>query len=261
MNQYFGKREPFAASISGAPATTVIVILNIGLFIGVLVTGGADTQNLLKWGAKYGPSIADGQYWRLLVPVFLHAGFFHLLTNLFGLVIFGSMVERTFGTKNFIAIYLAAGIMGNVVSFLAGPNPGVGASGGVFGIVAAFGVYLLLNRKLLGQMGSQQLTSIGLIVSINIVFGLVSTGIDNAAHFGGLLAGGFVAWLTTPRERLFVLQDPVDLGQSRVTIKTDVKSTSKLTLAILVIVIIAGVLTQIGTQTYIEDIFGNKIPR
>ncbi|GIT58725.1 MAG: hypothetical protein Ct9H300mP19_06730 [Dehalococcoidia bacterium] len=41
--------------------------------------------------------------------------------------------------------------LGNVVSFLAGPNPGVGASGGVFGIVAAFGVYLLLNRKLLGQ--------------------------------------------------------------------------------------------------------------
>ena len=261
MNQYFGKRQPFAASISGAPATTVIVILNIGLFIGVLVTGGADTQNLVKWGAKYGPSIADGQYWRLLVPVFLHAGFFHLLTNLFGLVIFGSMVERTFGTKNFIAIYLAAGIIGNVVSFLAGPNPGVGASGGVFGIVAAFGVYLLLNRKLLGQMGSQQLTSIGLIVSINIVFGLVSTGIDNAAHFGGLLAGGFVAWLTTPRERLFVLQDPVDLGQSRVTIKTDVKSTSKLTLAILVVVIVAGVLTEIGSQTYIEDIFGNKIPR
>ena len=107
MNQYFGKREPFAASISGAPATTVIVILNIGLFIVVLVTGVADTQNLLKFGAIYGPIIADGEYWRLLVPVFLHAGFFHLLTNLFGLVIFGSMVERTFGTKNFIAIYLS----------------------------------------------------------------------------------------------------------------------------------------------------------
>ena len=69
-----------------------------------------------------------------------------------------------------------------------------------------------------------------------------------------------MAWLVTPRERLFVLQDSVDLGQSRVTLKTDVQPVSKLMLAILIIVIVAGVLTGIESQTYTANIFGNKMP-
>lgn len=233
---------------------------NILFFIGVSLTGGSNTQNLLNWGAKYGPYIAEGEYWRLFLPMFLHVGLFHLMTNLFGLLIFGSMVERTFGSINFVAVYLAAGVMGNVVSYVAGPNAGAGASGAVFGIIGAFGMYLLLNRRLLGQIGSQQLTSIGVIVAINVVFGLMTPGIDNAAHFGGLLAGGVVAFFIAPRERLVAVQTPFNFGTPRMAMKTGQQPLSQLAIAAVVILVIAVGLTYLETSTYVTNILGHKIP-
>lgn len=225
-----------------------------------MFTGGPETQNLLRWGAKYGPYIAEGEYWRLALPMFLHVGFFHLLTNLFGLVIFGSMVERTFGSRNFVAIYLTAGVLGNAVSFLAGPNPGVGASGSVFGILGAFGVYLLLNRKLLGQMGRQQLTSIGVIVAINVVLGLATPGIDNAAHFGGLIAGGIVAALIAPRERLFAVETSFNFGTPRMALRSGPQPGSLVVVAIVLIAVIAIGITLFESSTYVTNILGQKIP-
>jgi rhomboid protease GluP len=238
------------ASINGSPATSVLVAINILFFLGVELTGGAGKQNLLKWGAKHGPDIAEGEYWRLFLPMFLHVDFFHMLMNLFGLVIFGRMVERIFGTRDFVVVYLTAGIMGNVTSYLAGPNYSVGASGAVSGILGAFGVYLLLNRRLLGHMGRQELTSIGVIVAINIVFGLTIAGIDNAAHFGGFLAGGFVAWLIAPRQRLFAVENTFNFGSQRMALTPGDQSTSKLVLAIVVIAAVAVVVTWFVSQSY-----------
>jgi|TARA_B100000959_G_scaffold286820_1_gene367461 rhomboid protease GluP len=235
-------------------------VINIIFFLGVMLTGGTGTQNLIDWGAKYGRYIAEGEYWRLVLPMFLHVSFFHMLTNLFGLVIFGSMVERIFGTWNFVVIYLMAGILGNVVSFLAGPNLGVGASGAVFGILGAFGVYLLLNRRLLGQMGRQQLTTIGVIVAINVVLGLSISGIDNAAHFGGLLAGGLVALLIAPRERLFAVETPFNFGTPRMALRSGAQPASRVLVAIILIVAIATAITWFESQSYVTNVFGQKIP-
>lgn len=220
-----------------------------------MIKGGTDgrqgTQNLIDLGAKFGPFIADGEYWRLALPMFLHVGFFHLLTNLFGLIIFGSMVERIFGPRNFVAIYLAAGVMGNVASFVAGPNISVGASGAVFGIFGAFGMYLLLNRRLLGQVGRQQLTSIGVIVAINIVFGLSTSGIDNAAHIGGLIGGALIAFFIAPRERLVAIASPFSFaGAPRMSLQTGQQPVARLAAAVAVITIIAVILTFLETQKY-----------
>ncbi|NQW19828.1 MAG: rhomboid family intramembrane serine protease [Chloroflexi bacterium] len=260
MRQNPVQRQSFVAGISGAPATSAIVSINILFFLGVMASGGPGTQNLLNWGAKYGPYIAEGQYWRLFIPMFLHAGFFHLLTNLFALVIFGSIVERTFGTRNFVVVYMSAGVMGNVVSFMAGPNPGVGASGAVFGILGAFGVYLLLNRRFLGQMGRQQLTSIGVIVAINVVMGLASTGIDNAAHFGGLLAGGLVSYLIAPREQLLAVDTPFNFGTPRMAMRTGARPAYRVVQAIVLVAVITVAITWIESGTYVTNIVGQKIP-
>lgn len=246
--------------VEGSPATSFILALNVLFFLGTMVTGGSTTQNLVDWGAKYGPYIAEGEIWRLFLPVLLHAGIFHLLANSFGLVIFGTMLEKIYGTRNFVAVYISAGVMGNVVSFLVGPNPGVGASGAVFGIVGAFAVYLLLNRRMLGQLGSQQLTSVGVIVFINIVFALASPGIDNAAHFGGLLAGALMAYFIAPRQRLVQLEPPFSFGPPRVMMQPIKVETSRLVIALLVIAAIAVVITWYESQTYVTNIFGNKVP-
>jgi rhomboid protease GluP len=234
--------------------------LNVLFFFGVMLTGGSTTQNLLNWGAKYGPYIAEGEYWRLFLPMFLHVGFFHMATNLFGLVIFGSMVERIFGGRNFAVVYVTAGVMGNVVSYFAGPNPGVGASGAVFGLLGAFGVYLLMNRRLLGSLGRQQLTSIGVIVAINVVMGLVTSGIDNTAHFGGLFAGGMVAYLIAPRERLFEAETPFNFGQPSMVLRSVTQPVSRVILAIVFIGLIAVALTWFESGTYVTNIVGQNTP-
>jgi rhomboid protease GluP len=248
LRQFNRPRQPLSASIRGVPATSIFVAINLLFFVGVTITGGTDGRqgslNLLDWGAKNGPLIADGEYWRLALPMFLHVGFFHLLTNMFGLIIFGSMVERIFGFRNFLGIYLSAGVMGNVASYVAGPNLSVGASGAVFGIFGAFGMYLLLNRRLLGQMGRQQLTSIGVIVAINIVFGLSIAGIDDAAHIGGLIAGALVAYFIAPREQLVSVSSPFSfVGPPRMALQTGQQSASRLVSAVAVIAIIAVTLT------------------
>ena len=196
-------RSPLSASFTGAPVTLTLIGINVLAFVLLEATGGSqDPVNLYRWGAKYGPAIADGEWWRLVLPIFMHIGFFHLLTNSIGLLIFGSMTERAFGSVPYLAIYLAAGVLGNVGSFVLSPALGAGASGSVFGVIGAFGVYLLLNRRALGDVGRQSMTSIGFIVVLNIVIGLTTAGIDNAAHIGGLLAGAGMAYLLAPRQRM-----------------------------------------------------------
>ena len=102
----------------------------------------------------------------------------------------------------YAAVYLLSGVLGNVASFWASPALGAGASGAVFGIVGAFAVYLMLNRRVLGRLGSQALTTVGFIIVINLLFGFLVAGIDNWAHLGGLAGGAAMAWALAPRQRV-----------------------------------------------------------
>ncbi|MBI2965452.1 MAG: rhomboid family intramembrane serine protease [Chloroflexi bacterium] len=184
----------------GTPATWTIAVVNVVVWLLLELNGGS--QNvvvLLRFGAKYGPAIADGEYWRLLTAVFIHIGVFHLVANTIGLLIFGGMVERAYGMRAFIVIYVFAGVFGNVASYAAGPTVSAGASGAVFGIVGAFAAYLLANRQVLGDLARRSLWGVAMIVVINIVFGATVGGVDNWAHLGGLLSGGLLGFFLVPR--------------------------------------------------------------
>ncbi len=194
-------------SLQGTPVTIVLLVVNVLVWILLEATGGSEnSENLIDFGAKFGPAIAQGDWWRLITPMFLHIGFFHLLANSFGLFIFGGMVERIFGSVAFGAIYLVAGVLGNLFSYWADigiyhSTPiGAGASGAVFGIVGAFGSYLLLNRHVLGQMGRQAMMSVLFIVGINFVLGITLSGVDNMAHLGGLFGGALLALVIAPTQ-------------------------------------------------------------
>ncbi|MSQ07726.1 MAG: rhomboid family intramembrane serine protease [Dehalococcoidia bacterium] len=218
-SRYRGAIGP-ALGLRESPVTWAIIAVNILLWIGLTITGGSEnTINLYHWGAKYGggpdsllSGILDGEWWRLIVPVFLHAGIFHLVANTFGLVAFGGTIERIFGSVSFAAIYLLSGVLGNVASLWWGPDLGVGASGAVFGMIGAFGAYLLLNRQHLGQIGRQSLTTVGFLIVINVLFGLLITGVDNAAHVGGLLGGTLIGFALAPQESLAVPSGPIHMG-------------------------------------------------
>ena len=155
-----------------------------------LAGGSADPDVLLRFGAMYGPFIANGEYWRLFTAMFLHVGLTHLAVNSFALFIFGVQVERLFGHYRFAAIYMLAGLSGSVASF-AFNSIGIaaGASGAIFGVLGALVAFFVVRRNMMGEIGRQTLTGLLVLVAINLFFGLATPGIDNFAHMGGFIAG------------------------------------------------------------------------
>ncbi len=164
--------------------------------------GSADREVLLRFGAMFGPLIANGEYWRLFTAMFLHVGGMHLALNSIGLFILGVQVERLFGHYRFTAIYVLAGLAGSVASY-AFNSVGVaaGASGAIFGILGALVAFFVVGRRVMGEMGRQTLTGLMVLLGINLLYGFASPGIDNFAHLGGFVAGFGLAAALAPRYR------------------------------------------------------------
>jgi len=131
--------------------------------------------------------VAQGQWYRLLTSAFLHAGLFHLLTNMFALITVGPQLEAALGRWRFLALYVLAALGGSTLSYAVSPPYvlGVGASGAIFGLFGAF--YVILRRA-----GAETRQVLGLI-AINLVITFAVPIIDWRAHVGGLVTGAVLA--------------------------------------------------------------------
>lgn len=170
--------------------TYLLIFIQVLMFAILEFNGGStDVQNLIKFGAKDNMLILEGEWWRFFTPIFLHIGIFHLIMNTLALYYLGVAVEGIYGRWRFLFVYLVAGFSGSIASFVFSANVSAGASGAIFGCFGAllfFGtVYPSLFFRTMGR------NIIG-IIAINLVFGFVVPGIDNAGHIGGLI-GGFLA--------------------------------------------------------------------
>lgn len=176
-------------------AAMVLLGINVAVFVLQLVLGGpSGTGRLVEMGAMVPPLIVEGQYWRLVTAMFLHIGPLHLAFNMFGLHIFGGLVEGTFGTVRFLGVYFSSGVFASAVSFALGsPNRiAAGASGAIFGLLGAWLAYNVRRRSLASAQANIQ--GALLLVGVNLLLGFSVRGIDNLAHLGGLV-GGVVAGL------------------------------------------------------------------
>jgi rhomboid protease GluP len=176
--------------------TPLLIASNILIF-GLMLFNGASlwhSQNTIQlaWGANFGPATQDGEWWRLGTALFLHFGALHLILNMAALWDAGRWVERMYGSLRFAAIYLVAGLVGNLLSLVAHAGAAVsgGASGAIFGIYGALLSYLWLERWRMhpGEFRWLFRAALGFSAA-SILFGLLIPGIDNAAHIGGLVAG------------------------------------------------------------------------
>jgi rhomboid protease GluP len=193
-------------------------ILGITTFVYLLQLAGqylvrSDVVALL--GIKDDTLIRAGQLWRLVTPVFLHASILHIAFNMYALFIFGRGIEARYGHGRFLLLYFLSGYAGNVMSFLLTVNPSLGASTAVFGLIAAEGVFIIQNRKLLGARANRSLVNLFYIAGINLVIGFTTTGVDNWGHIGGLLGGVLFAWFGGPRWKLEGFYPSVKLVDER----------------------------------------------
>lgn len=153
---------------------------------------------LLAYGVKARAPMLDGQWWRLITPVFLHLSLSHFFVNMFSLYALAPQIERFFGPIRMLSFYLIAGVSGVGFSLALSDNPSAGASGAIFGVVGALGTFIYLHQRYLGSMGRQQLSRIAMITLLNLALGL-SPGIDNWAHIGGLASGIALTFWFGPR--------------------------------------------------------------
>lgn len=176
--------------------TWTVVVLNLLIYGYVALHGKpTDPAVLLKYGAKWAPSIYSGQWWRFFTAPFLHFGLIHLGMNLYALIALGPQVEYLFGWFKFLIIYLFAALWGVLGSLHFSPQSlSAGASGAIFGLVGALLCFALLYRQYMRPGASVNLL---IVIGLNLVLGLIIPGIDNFAHLGGLVAGFFAAFLLT----------------------------------------------------------------
>ncbi|MBN2898100.1 MAG: rhomboid family intramembrane serine protease [Clostridia bacterium] len=170
----------------------ILMALNISIFALVfIIDPKLSTSTLIQFGAKINYKIVEGEYWRLLTTMFLHANIPHLLFNMMALNIFSRDLEVIYGKKKFIAIYLISGFIGSFGSFVFDDNVAVGASGAIFGLLGANLYLFTINPEAYKKIyGSDILVLIG----VNLVYGFMTPQIDNAAHLCGLVGGYFASW-------------------------------------------------------------------
>jgi membrane associated rhomboid family serine protease len=190
-----------------APVLTYILIgINVAVALGALLggasatTGGIGGSTLLAEGSVSRFTVGEGDYYRLLTAGFLHAGFFHLLFNMLSLYILGSMLEPAIGRLRFALIYFVSLLAGSFGALLMEPNaPTVGASGAIFGLMAAAAV--VLRNRGIGIMES----GLGIWIGLNLLITFTVPNISIGGHIGGLIGGAVSALL------LFDLRDRVRL--------------------------------------------------
>lgn len=168
----------------------------IGINVIVFILDYFLNSSLTLLGMKENASIAAGQYWRILTPVFLHGGILHLLFNNYFLYVMGPRIESSFGMLRFAAIYFLSSMTGVILSYLLNDRPTIGASGALFGLMGAMIPYLLKNRRVL-RNSDQMLKAVLQTIGINLLIGL-TPGIDNWAHLGGLLGGAALSLIVSP---------------------------------------------------------------
>ncbi|KAJ4770288.1 hypothetical protein LUZ62_054545 [Rhynchospora pubera] len=152
----------------------------------------------LFYGAKVNRLILLGEWWRLLTPMFLHSGFFHVLLGCWALLTFGPRVCRAYGPVTFFLIYLLGGICGNFTSFLHTPELTVCGTGPVFAIIGAWLVYQVQNKEAIPKDVLETMFQRAVLVTI-LSFILSCFGrIDNWSHLGATLSGLAFGYFTCP---------------------------------------------------------------
>ncbi|GGL52945.1 rhomboid family intramembrane serine protease [Sporolactobacillus putidus] len=201
----FIRNEPFKFFLKQYPVTSLILAVDIAVYLMLLITGTWKTapffayqifQSLVGSNA----AIMQGAWWELITPIFLHITFSHILFNAFSILIFAPALEAMLGRWRFLIAFLGTGIISNVAAlFLESPGfSHYGASAAVFGLLGIY-LYLTIFR---GYLVSRQDR---MVIIVMIIIGMISSfadpNVDVLGHFTGFLSGfllGPVLFMNAP---------------------------------------------------------------
>jgi membrane associated rhomboid family serine protease len=181
------------------PVTTALIVANVAVYL--LQTAVPQivvpfalwplATSSMNMGASFAP-------WQLVTYAFLHGSVLHIAFNMFALYMFGSAIEQVFGTRRYLLFYfvsvISAAITQLVVAMLAHAiYPTIGASGGVFGLLLAYGMYFPRNRVMLlfPPIPMPARVFVVLYAALELILGVSGSqeGVAHFAHLGGMIGG------------------------------------------------------------------------
>ena len=194
-----------------AVVTYLIIVANILVFLQSLTNPESYNQLIVTYGLVPEQVMRGENLLSLITSMFLHADILHLGLNMLFLLVSGDAVERELGSSRFLGLYLACGVIAGLFhSYLnsASAIPTIGASGAIFGVLAAFAI-LFPFRWLLQLFGFIPIPLPAILfvfITILTETAYVSSGvvenIAHTAHVGGFLAGVFLTLLFIPKKRV-----------------------------------------------------------
>ncbi len=200
--QQHEERRFFRALFSRAsPVSYALIGINVIYYV-ITYSYGLEAATFIAFGAKTNALLREGDWFRLVTPIFIHGGLLHLGFNSYALYLNGPLVEKLYGSARFLLIYLLSGIGGVAGSYIwqeatNHPDvPSVGASGaifGLFGLLAVFGYKY--KEEVPENLGNALRSGVLPIIAVNLIIGFSLPFIDNGAHIGGLLVGALLALL------------------------------------------------------------------
>jgi len=178
--------------------TFILIALNVAIYIyGAIVSGNGLIMGdsiVYQWGQVNYMVFFEGAYYQLFTSMFIHASIVHLAGNMLFLLIFGLRGEEMFSLPEYMGIYLAGGLVGNLLSLAFGPIfISVGASGAIF---ALFGACIIYDRRAMRQ------SILGALVFAFFLFFInTGEGVNILAHLGGLVFGLVIGYIIGSRRK------------------------------------------------------------
>jgi membrane associated rhomboid family serine protease len=189
--------------------TNALIIINVAIFLICGLMAGnilnpipdsgalAPEKNyeLYIWGIQFHDLVLQGQYWRILTAMFLHISWLHVGLNMLSLYFVGRPLEQVYGRWRFFLIYFGAGIFGGIMVAILSNADALGASGAIFGVFGALGIFIWYNRR---AFGSAMLTQWMFWLIFNLAFTFGFGDISVSDHIGGLSMGLLLGLLVMP---------------------------------------------------------------
>jgi membrane associated rhomboid family serine protease len=195
-------RNPTGApgQFSAFPATVVLIAINVIVYLIEIAggSGGLGEQHgqLIAEFGLFGPSVAEGEWYRLITSGFLHASLWHIGFNMLLLYFLGRLLEPALGTPRFVAVYFASLLAGSLGVMILDPNAlTIGASGAIFGLAGA--TFVIARGRGMDAIAAE----IGFLIVFNLIFGLTLARVSIGAHIGGLIGGIICALAIVAGER------------------------------------------------------------
>jgi len=191
----------------------LLIDINFAVFLAMVIAGlgfiSFDSDDLIAWGANYGPALQQGQVFRLITSLFVHGGIMHLLNNMYGLMIAGIFLNAALPNWRMIVCYLVTGVGGSIAGAVLHPaTVSVGASGAILGLWGVMVALALLGDARLAEHKKVILINGATFAGLTMVIGGFTPGIDNEAHIGGFVTGLVVGGVIFLLGRYRPVRDP-----------------------------------------------------